>query len=195
MVRGSETPYFNLGMWKGKQCSVWQQCSVLTDHLWVLTMGFLPLQEMMPTVLGRGGGARLQPLVWNICPYNPCALYTNTWVFFSPASQAGGKRKHHRDFLQTLGMVQAARSHLSAKVFRPEPHPFLIFSPVLFLAAQLVRSDRAPALEGSCEQVAPCPPLHIVLPCRGCVLPEGHLVCLAKLQLGSVRLFFLCSLC
>lgn len=141
----------------------------------------------MPTVLGREGRARLQPLVRHVCPYNQCALYTHTRLCCSPASQARGKRKHHRDFLQTLGTVQAAGSHLSAKVSTPGLHPFLIFPPVPFLAAQLVGSSRAPVLEGSCEQVAPCPPLL-------CTLPEGHLVCLARLQLGSVRLFF-CAPC
>lgn len=37
-------------------------------------------------------------------------------------------------------------------------------------------------LEASCEQVAPQPSLYTLLPHRGCVLLEGHLVCLAKLQ-------------
>lgn len=37
-------------------------------------------------------------------------------------------------------------------------------------------------LEASCKQVAPWPPLRTLLLCQGCVLPERHLVCLAKLQ-------------
>lgn len=43
-------------------------------------------------------------------------------------------------------------------------------------------------LEASCEQMAPQPPLYTLLPPRGCVLLEGHHICLAKLQ--SLLIFY-----
>lgn len=47
-----------------------------------------------------------------------------------------GGGKHHQDFLQTLGMIQAAWSHLATKISPPDPHHFPVFPPVPFPAAQ-----------------------------------------------------------
>lgn len=60
------------------------------------------------------------------------------------------------------------------------PHPFPVCPSLPFPATQL--SHKGQVQEASYEQVVPQPPLHILLPLRGWVLLEGHLICLAKLQ-------------